>query len=108
MSKFSVRSIVLTAVVAFPTLLACGGTGGSSVYCEKLKSCAAKSGDAFSMTSCEAQERADFERADSLKCGPQYNDVTACIATLSCSARYEDLVTECGGSLKTLGRCMDN
>jgi hypothetical protein len=88
-------------------LLALPGCGSSTTNaCAKAEECATKAGTAFSQTECETKLTAAQEKADSVKCLAEFDDVQNCVSGLACGATSSEINANCGALAKTLSKCM--
>ena len=94
----------MTVVFTFLALSGCGSSATSA--CAKAEECATKAGTAFSSTECETQVTTAREKADSVKCGAEFDDAASCVSDLACGASIKEVDANCGAPRKTLNTCM--
>ena len=94
----------MAVVFVFVALPGCGSSASSA--CAKAEECATKAGTTFSQTECETQVTTAREKADSVKCGAEFDDATSCVSDLACGASGEVVDANCGAPQKTLNTCM--
>ena len=91
-------------IFALLALAGCGSAASSA--CDKAEECAIKAGDAFSHTECETKAISAREKADSVKCGAEFDEVANCASALACGSNGSDLEANCGAQLKALDKCV--
>ena len=87
-------------------LVALSGCGAD--LCGKQAECAKKSGTAFSETECRSQDKTDREKAASMSCGSQYDELSSCIAGLTCDqlGTLDAIAANCGAKLNAYSKCV--
>ena len=94
----------MAVVFVFLALPGCGSSASSA--CAKAEECATKAGTTFSQTECETQVTTAREKADSVKCGAEFDDAASCVSDLACGASTKEVDANCGAPRKTLSTCM--
>ena len=94
----------MAVVFVFMALPGCGSSASSA--CAKAEECATKAGTTFSPTECETQVTTAREKADSVKCGAEFDAAASCVADLACGASSKEVDANCGAPEKTLSTCM--
>ena len=87
-------------------LVALSGCGADA--CAKQAECAKKAGTAFSETECRATDKTDREKAASKGCGSQYDELSGCIAGLTCDqlTSLDAIVANCGAKVNAWNKCI--
>ena len=99
------KTIRLAAWFTAALALSCGK--GSSPYCSKAQECSSKAGTVYSATQCETDARIASEKAASVNCGREYDELVNCYSTLTCEqlSSGTGISTNCGGKSNAFSRC---
>ena len=97
---------LVMGLFAAVSVVAASGCGADP--CAKQADCAKKAGTAFSETEGLNSAKTDREKAVSLNCGSQYDDLSNCIAGLTCDqlSSLDAIVANCGAKVNAYNKCV--
>lgn len=96
------------AICGLLALAALGCGSSSAALCSKAQDCAIKAGTSFSITDCQSNSTTNRELAVTKGCGGAFDELAACLSTLSCTDLTSDTAQQasCGGKNNTYVKCM--